>query len=468
MYIINIDFTKTQVTMTDTFALNMDVIKSIEDLDVPDSRINTFIDIYKSHASVIELKKFPIDYMIVTFIVRNRSICDIRHSIKDSKCFIQSMLHRVNTTVGKYNIIVSKMRGCAVSIQYKRSNGKRITPLEEILINASHLLTISKGDLKYLPQIASVPHVPSLPVALADPLATFTSDTRVTLKHSRRKHVYFSESNDEMLEFIKFMLNDVRDQLKPELLEKYVYDGHEVFGSFCGYPLCIKWIDESDKINEIDTVSNIYLKNLCIRSQVPFSLTPIGEDINKLIISTIKRLLHVRDRLPSCTSTDKLLYCHDVDCNHKDGFIADYAYTNTVGDADVVIRTPKTHLSCPNGHQLKFCDRCNDYENPFMCSSELSDAGMDTDTQILIRNTSKTCPSCKILITKLVGCNHMKCSNCGQHFCWKCLTMFLPTDGWVAHDPCTNQNVYGEPLPVPRMVEDSDTSDFENTDSDDD
>ena len=33
---------------------------------------------------------------------------------------------------------------------------------------------------------------------------------------------------------------------------------------------------------------------------------------------------------------------------------------------------------------------------------------------------SKNCPQCKMRVMKSEGCNQMKCSNCGQHFCWLC------------------------------------------------
>jgi hypothetical protein len=108
------------------------------------------------------------------------------------------------------------------------------------------------------------------------------------------------------------------------------------------------------------------------------------------------------------------------------------------------IRIPVDQLLCKNGHKLKFCARCNDFENPFICGSELNITGIDEDSLRVIQHDSKQCPNCRVIITKNDGCNHITCLRCKQHFCWLCLTMFSPTTQWVPHDPCTNLNVHGQ------------------------
>ncbi|KAL4428244.1 hypothetical protein ABPG75_002333 [Micractinium tetrahymenae] len=76
-----------------------------------------------------------------------------------------------------------------------------------------------------------------------------------------------------------------------------------------------------------------------------------------------------------------------------------------------------------------FCWRCGeDAHEPASCSqvrrwseelATLRRAAPDADRQWLARN-SKRCPQCKAHIQKLGGCNHMRCSGCGAHFCWVC------------------------------------------------
>jgi len=33
---------------------------------------------------------------------------------------------------------------------------------------------------------------------------------------------------------------------------------------------------------------------------------------------------------------------------------------------------------------------------------------------------STNCPRCKVRISRIAGCNHMKCTKCGAHFCYRC------------------------------------------------
>mmetsp|Transcript_5260 Transcript_5260/g.9987 ORF Transcript_5260/g.9987 Transcript_5260/m.9987 type:complete len:680 (-) Transcript_5260:1800-3839(-) len=55
---------------------------------------------------------------------------------------------------------------------------------------------------------------------------------------------------------------------------------------------------------------------------------------------------------------------------------------------------------------------CEEYERSIAATVEASTTA--------IRMISKPCPGCGIFVSKTDGCNHMKCSNCQQCFCWVC------------------------------------------------
>eukprot|EP00667_Euglena_gracilis_P010778 EG_transcript_10981 len=46
--------------------------------------------------------------------------------------------------------------------------------------------------------------------------------------------------------------------------------------------------------------------------------------------------------------------------------------------------------------------------------------GQDAVSQAFVNKTSKPCPKCHSLTYKYTGCNHMKCPQCAQDWCWLC------------------------------------------------
>lgn len=53
--------------------------------------------------------------------------------------------------------------------------------------------------------------------------------------------------------------------------------------------------------------------------------------------------------------------------------------------------------------------------------------------------STMTCPSCHIKVEKSVGCNHMTCARCGQHFCYRC------GDKLMASNPYLHFSTPGHP-----------------------
>lgn len=49
-----------------------------------------------------------------------------------------------------------------------------------------------------------------------------------------------------------------------------------------------------------------------------------------------------------------------------------------------------------------------------------------------IKQDSQPCPRCKVRISRSQGCNHMRCTNCDCHFCYRCGSI-LPPDAPYSH-----------------------------------
>jgi len=45
-----------------------------------------------------------------------------------------------------------------------------------------------------------------------------------------------------------------------------------------------------------------------------------------------------------------------------------------------------------------------------------------------LKKDSQSCPKCKVRINRSQGCNHMQCTTCGTHFCYRCGAWMNPAD----------------------------------------
>eukprot|EP00668_Euglena_longa_P012151 GGOE01014582.1.p1 GENE.GGOE01014582.1~~GGOE01014582.1.p1 ORF type:complete len:454 (+),score=112.26 GGOE01014582.1:80-1363(+) len=59
--------------------------------------------------------------------------------------------------------------------------------------------------------------------------------------------------------------------------------------------------------------------------------------------------------------------------------------------------------------------------------------GQDAVSQAFVNKTSKPCPKCRSLTYKYTGCNHMKCPQCGQDWCWLCGESIVITGPYPRH-----------------------------------
>ena len=79
----------------------------------------------------------------------------------------------------------------------------------------------------------------------------------------------------------------------------------------------------------------------------------------------------------------------------------------------------------PCGCGQRWCFTCGEEDHrPAICSqvTAWNTKANDLDlTAMYIRANTKKCPQCQLEIVKDEGCAHMKCTQCGFHFCWLCL-----------------------------------------------
>ncbi|MCJ1354984.1 MAG: hypothetical protein MMC33_004974 [Icmadophila ericetorum] len=69
---------------------------------------------------------------------------------------------------------------------------------------------------------------------------------------------------------------------------------------------------------------------------------------------------------------------------------------------------------------------CEEYRN-------LSDGGYKAFQEWKETEGVKDCPKCGIAIEKIEGCNHVQCTTCKTHICYRCLESFRESDECYAH-----------------------------------
>ncbi|KAM7193728.1 hypothetical protein V8F33_007662 [Rhypophila sp. PSN 637] len=113
------------------------------------------------------------------------------------------------------------------------------------------------------------------------------------------------------------------------------------------------------------------------------------------------------------------LYCHDSACNE---FIPGALRSKNVGKCRRCHK--KTCTLCQRAYHLRHCD------NSAAADAELR--SQERQFRALSRSSGwKPCPKCRTMIEKIDGCNHIHCTSCGTHFCYRCGR--APYD---SHGPC--------------------------------
>ena len=89
-----------------------------------------------------------------------------------------------------------------------------------------------------------------------------------------------------------------------------------------------------------------------------------------------------------------------------------------------------------NTCQEKTCAACS---NKFHPSKTCAEADTDGIMQLKEREEWKSCPTCKCIVEKMSGCDHVTCKMCDQQFCYFCLAKADDNGDWVCNSRCSKR-----------------------------
>ena len=102
----------------------------------------------------------------------------------------------------------------------------------------------------------------------------------------------------------------------------------------------------------------------------------------------------------------------------------------TTADCKQIYRrqTDKTMLQCPSCFS-EICPACDEEPHEGMTCQEKRQHKNPEEQERLLNELAasggmKKCPQCRVRIEKSEGSNHMECSRCHTHFCWRCMGIF--------------------------------------------
>ena len=107
-----------------------------------------------------------------------------------------------------------------------------------------------------------------------------------------------------------------------------------------------------------------------------------------------------------------------------------------------VTPTPSV-FTCPECVS-RFCKKCGDSPHEMFETCEAFKASKDPSQSDRLYNewvtgaNTRKCPKCSVMIEKNAGCEHMHCTQCNAHICWKCGKYFETSQKCYGHIPYCN------------------------------
>jgi len=139
----------------------------------------------------------------------------------------------------------------------------------------------------------------------------------------------------------------------------------------------------------------------------------------------------------------------DIPCNYCNGKVCKSCYKQLFKPITNGCYILKSMINCPHCTQINKklnideelinimkksssagkCLKCEQYVSiNEICGQEtnINNMFICTQCEYSIKHNFKACPNCEIMILKIGGCNHMKCTMCKKEFCWNCLDEWGP------------------------------------------
>ena len=266
--------------------------------------------------------------------------------------------------------------------------------------------------IQFPPPVSVLSQVDATTIELDDEDETFPVGYNI-LRVSRRGTAFATQDHDAFMSCLEYGITNatLADQDAIVLGRRFFPEIKHNIGTFGNFTLSLTF--------ELEESKTITINSACkeIRSRLNNDATSLAT-FNLLCKRRIISLINTNDTLGV-----KVIFCGHPGCVHADGFIWQ------VDGSSIPARESLTHSLCPNDHA--FCVRCFRPEHEGFC------AGTETDRQeLLTMRNQRLCPTCKTIIFKDGGCNHMTCSNCHQNFCWQCYRKFTRSERYVAHGNC--------------------------------
>lgn len=167
--------------------------------------------------------------------------------------------------------------------------------------------------------------------------------------------------------------------------------------------------------------------------KVPIPIPTIQQFLSP---ASFNRLLEVVFNVHISRHPQEFKYCKTPDCNQ--------IYRSTDPNNTVAGQCPSCFSSICTSCHGDVHDGVSCAENKQQAAGRVAEEERETEAWLAAHGgLVKKCPTCQALIEKVDGCNHMTCTLCNSHICWRCMGVFSATTIY-AHMNTVHGTIYDE------------------------